>query len=97
MTPEEQQQMMLEIIDRHEQPAGPVSGVDMTDPTQALAPVLSRQFNIPVDEILAIPPVEGLTLREQLERMRPSTNLGGLELGVDGSVKEPRITGRMEF
>jgi len=95
-TPSEQE-LMMQMIDRHEQPSGPVSGVEMADPNTALAQTLSRQFNIPVDQILAIPPVEGMTLRQQLDRMRPSANIGGLELGVDGSVKEPRITGRVEF
>lgn len=95
MTPEEEQAMMMEVIGGHEGP-GPVTA-NFADPTQALVPMLSREFNIPAEEILAIPPVEGMTLRQQLEGLRPNTNIGGLELGVDGSVKEPRITGRMEF
>lgn len=91
-TPNEQD-LMMQMIDKHEQPAGPVSGVDMQDPNSVLAQSLSRQFNIPVDDILAIPPVEGQTLRQQLEALRPSLNVGGMELGVDGR----RITGRVEF
>lgn len=97
MTPEEEQALMMQMIDRHEGPIGPVQGVSMADPNQALAPMLSREFNIPVDQILAIPPVEGMTLRQQLERLRPNTTVGGMEFGVDGSLREPRITGRVEF
>lgn len=92
MTPEEESQLMMQMIDRHERPAGPIQG-NFADPNQALVPLLSREFNIPPEEILAIPPVEGMTLREQLERLRPNTNIGGLELGTDGR----RITGRIEF
>lgn len=91
MTPEEEQAMMMEVVGGHEGP-GPVTA-DFTDPNTALASTLSRQFNIPVDQILAIPPVEGQTLRQQLEALRPNLNVGGMELGVDGR----RITGRVEF
>lgn len=90
MTPEEEQALMMQMIDRHEGPAGPIQG-NFTDPNQILAPMLSREFNIPVEEIIAIPPVEGLTLRQQLERLRPNT--GGIEWGVDGE----QITGKIEF
>lgn len=91
-TPDEQQ-LMMQMIDRHEGPVGPVNNISMADPQQALIPMLSREFNIPEADIIAIPPVEGMTLRQQLERLRPQTNIGGLELGTDGQ----RITGRVEF
>ena len=90
MTPEEQQALLMQIMSRHEQPDA-VEGVPLTDPNQALAPILSREFNVPVEEILAIPPVEGMTLRQQLERMRPRT--GGVEWGIDGDM----ITGEVKF
>lgn len=89
-TPDEQA-LMMQMIDRHEQPAGPVSGVSMADPTQALARVLSRQFNIPAEEIAAMPVPEGMTLRQQLEGLQPQMSMGGVDIGLNGSVKEPRI------
>ncbi len=85
--------MVRRIMEDHERISGQGSQVSFADPEQALATVLSRQFNLPVEEILAIQPVEGVTLRQQLERMRPRTNVGGLELGTDGR----RVTGRVEF
>jgi len=88
-TPDEQA-MMMEMIDRHEQPAGPVQG-NFADPEQALVGLLSRQFNIPAEEIMAMPPEEGLTLRQRLERLQPQTTIGGVNVGLNGSVKEPRI------
>lgn len=89
-TPDEQA-LMMQMIDRHEQPAGPVSGVNMADPNQALASVLSRQFNIPAEEIAAMAPPEGMTLRQHLEGLQPQTSIGGVNVGLNGSVKEPRI------
>lgn len=91
MTPEEEQALMMQMIDRHEQPAGPVSGVSMADPTQALTSVLSRQFNIPAEEIAVMAPPEGMTLRQHLEGLQPQMNMGGVDVGLNGSLKEPRI------
>lgn len=97
MTPEEIAELEAALANHEASQSGPAS-VDMTDPERL--EFFQRTFNLSPEEAaeLAVPsPEGGPSLADRLERLRPGANIGGWELTVDGSIKEPRIEGRYRF
>lgn len=97
MTPEEVAELQAAIANHEASQSGPID-VQLTDPDRI--DFLQRTFNLSPEEAqeLAVDrPDGGPSLSERLERLRPGISLGPLELELDGSLKEPRIEGRMRF
>lgn len=107
MSPEEQMAMMMqmmnpEVVATSEKlsamPEGPIAG-NFDDP-EGLWEGIRQRFRLSPEELNELRienPAEGLSLGQRLQRLRPSLNVGPMELTVDGSVNEPRIEGRMRF
>ena len=90
---------LAELMGMQEAAHGPQQ-VSFDDPEQVLLWRLTQQFQLSPEEIQELQlaaPDPGMTLRQRVERLRPRTNMGGIEWGVDGSVSEPRLTGRVTW
>lgn len=96
MDPEQLMQMMM----AHEMGGSEIEGISMDDPDMIDWGVVQREFGLSDEELAelqVVAPPEGRSMRDRLEGMRPNMNIGPMELTVDGSVKEPRIEGRLRF
>ena len=99
MNPED---LLMQLMggDAQRQPEMGVGGISLEDPDMIDWDVVRREFGLSdeeVEELQMVAPPEGQSMSDRLQSMRPNMNLGPMELTVDGSIKEPRIEGRMRF
>lgn len=96
----DEEDLLMQLMGAHEQTGEPPAQTSFEDTEAVDWDWLKTTFGLSDEEMVQLqmqPFDEGPSLEDRLEQLRPNMNLGPFELSLDGSIKEPRIEGRMRF